>query len=73
VTWLLIVLGALFLAAAVVYATRSASQLPSWWLGHDALRHTKHYKHAAAAVLLALACFAGAWFTTGRRHGAAAN
>jgi hypothetical protein len=69
VTWLLLVLGVVLVVVSIVYFTRAESQLPTWLPGHDAaVTHHKHIKHGAATLLLAAACFVGAWFTTGHRH-----
>jgi hypothetical protein len=68
VTWLLVVIGVLCLVAAVVYLTKPASQLPSFFPGHDAAVHGKHFKHGLAAIGVAVIAFIGAWLTTGHRR-----
>jgi hypothetical protein len=69
VTWLLIAVGVLCVIAAAVYLTKPASQLPSFFPGHDAAVHGKHFKHGLAMIGLAVVCGAAAWFTTGARKG----
>ena len=72
VTWLLALLGALFVVAGVIYLTRPAAQLPSFFPGHDAAEVThKHVKHALAMFGLAVLCGIGVWFTTGHKAAAA--
>jgi hypothetical protein len=66
--WLLIVLGVLFVAAGVVYLSRPASQLPSFFPGHDAAVHGKHFKHGLAMFGLAVLAWAAAWFSTGAKR-----
>jgi hypothetical protein len=68
VTAVLIVLGVLFAAAGAVYLAKTAGQLPSFFPGHQAGSAHHHTKHALAAFALAIVCWAGAWFTTGRRN-----
>ena len=67
VTWLLIVVGLLCAAAAMVYLTRPAADLPSFFPGHDATLQTKHFKHGIGMLGLAAFSWAGAWFTSGTR------
>jgi len=68
VTWLLIVLGVLFVVAGIVYVTRPINQLPSFFPGHDAALHGKHTKHGLAMFGLAIVAWAAAWFTTGHKR-----
>jgi hypothetical protein len=68
VTWLLVVVGVLLVVAGIVYLTRPAAQLPTWFPGHDAaMKNHKHVKHAVAVFGLALLCGIGVWFSLGRR------
>ena len=67
VTVALIVLGVLFAVAGAVYLARTAAQLPTFFPGHQAGYAHHHTKHALAAFVLAVVCWAGAWLTTGRR------
>ncbi len=57
-TILLVILGILFLAAAVFYATTDTHVLAS-----DTGRH---YKHAVLAAILGVLCFVGANFARRR-------
>jgi amino acid permease len=65
VTWLLVVAGFVCLAAAVVYFVRPASELPSFFPGHDASLARHHTTHGIAMVVAALLCWAGAWLSGG--------
>jgi hypothetical protein len=51
-------------AIGIVYLTNTAANLPAFFPGHAAHSAPKHYKHASAAIILALAALAGAWFKT---------
>lgn len=63
---LAVCVGILFLVAAGVYFMTPAHALPSFFPGHD-MTSTKHIKHGIGAVGIALACFAFAWFKTGKK------
>ncbi|HVP02056.1 MAG TPA: hypothetical protein VMT10_05755 [Solirubrobacteraceae bacterium] len=60
-----IVVGCVFLVIAFVYWLEPASSLPSFFPGHDAASSHHHVKHGVAAFVVALGCFAFAWFQTG--------
>jgi uncharacterized membrane protein HdeD (DUF308 family) len=64
-------LGVLLIVVAVIYFAEPAHSLPSFFPGHvsatDAEANHHHSKHGIAAVVVALACFAFAWFQTGPR------
>jgi Na+/H+ antiporter NhaD/arsenite permease-like protein len=70
-----VVLGIVLVVVAVIYFVQPEHSLPSFFPGHssaggvDANHH--HTKHGIAALVLALACFAFAWFQTGPRTGSA--
>jgi len=57
--------GVLLLVVAVVYFADTASALPSFFPGHEAGSAHHHVKHGIAALVVALGCFAFAWFQTG--------
>jgi NADH:ubiquinone oxidoreductase subunit 5 (subunit L)/multisubunit Na+/H+ antiporter MnhA subunit len=63
------ILGVALVAIAVVYFAEPAHSLPSFFPGHvsasEAEANHHHTKHGIAALILALACFAFAWFQTG--------
>lgn len=67
VTYALVVLGVLFAVVGVIYFTRTAANLPSFFPGHLAGSAHKHTKHGMAAVGVALVLWIGAWLSTGRR------
>ncbi len=64
-----VVLGVLLVIVAVIYFVEPAHSLPSFFPGHvstsssEASHH--HSKHGIAALVVALACFAFAWFQSG--------
>ena len=66
-----VLLGILLVVVAVVYFVTAAHSLPSFFPGHvsasssEATHH--HTKHGIAALVVALACFAFAWFQSGPR------
>jgi len=63
-TLLLLVVALVLVVIGVVYMTTTAANLPAFFPGHVAHSAAKHYKHASAAIILALVALAGAWFTT---------
>ena len=69
------VVGILLIVVAVIYFAEPAHSLPSFFPGHvsasssEAAHH--HTKHGIAALVVALACFAFAWFATGPKAGSA--
>jgi hypothetical protein len=60
-----VVLGVLLLVVAVLYFVDTASSLPSFFPGHKAGSSHHHVKHGVAALVVALASFAFAWFQSG--------
>jgi hypothetical protein len=62
-------LGIVLIVVSIVYFVEPAHSLPSFFPGHvsatDAEATHHHAKHGIAALVLALACFAFAWFQTG--------
>ncbi len=64
-----VLLGVLLLVVAVIYFVQPEHSLPSFFPGHasagspEANHH--HTKHGIAAIVVALASFAFAWFATG--------
>lgn len=64
-----VVLGIVLVIIAIVYFVEPAHSLPSFFPGHvsasgsEANHH--HTKHGIAALVVALACFAFAWFQSG--------
>lgn len=63
------VVGVLLIVVAVIYFVEPAHSLPSFFPGHvsAASSEAKHHhtKHGIAALVVALALFAFAWFQTG--------
>jgi hypothetical protein len=64
-----VLLGVVLIVVAVIYFIQPEHSLPSFFPGHvsatavDANHH--HTKHGIAALVVALALFAFAWFQTG--------
>ncbi len=64
-----VVLGIVLVIVAIIYFVTPEHSLPSFFPGHasasspEANHH--HSKHGIAAIVLALACFAFAWFQSG--------
>lgn len=66
-TGLLVLLGLALLAVGIYYFVTPAGSLPSFFPGHQAGSAHHHTKHGILAVVLAVAAFIGAWFTTSPR------
>jgi Na+/H+ antiporter NhaD/arsenite permease-like protein len=72
-----VVLGIVLIVVAVIYFVQPEHSLPSFFPGHasatsgEANHH--HTKHGIAALVVALACFAFAWFQTGPKTGTAGS
>lgn len=67
---LLGVLGVVLIVIAVMYFTKTASQLPAFFPGHETGQnaiHHHHTKHGILALLLGIVSLIGAWMTTGRK------
>jgi hypothetical protein len=61
------VVGILLVIVAAIYWAEPAKSLPAFFPGHKAASTTHHVKHGIAALVVALGCFAFAWFQTGPR------
>ena len=68
VTALLIVVGLVLIAVAVVYFAQPADKLPAFFPGHSAHDAHPHVKHGIAALVVGLIALLGAWLTTGRKR-----
>ena len=64
-----VILGIVLIVVAVIYFVEPQHSLPSFFPGHSATTDPEanhhHTKHGIAALVVALACFAFAWFQTG--------
>ena len=60
-----VIIGVLLLVVAGIYLAEPAKSLPSFFPGHAAGSTHHHVKHGIAAIVVALAVFAFAWFQTG--------
>jgi amino acid permease len=63
-----VVVAVLLVAVAVIYWAEPAKSLPSFFPGHSAGSTHHHFKHGVAAIVVALALLAFAWFQTGPRE-----
>jgi hypothetical protein len=63
-TIVLIVVAVVLIVIGIVYLTRSAADLPSFFPGHDPKDTATHTKHGLAALALAVVALVGAWLTT---------
>jgi Na+/H+ antiporter NhaD/arsenite permease-like protein len=70
-----VVLGIVLVVVAIVYFTTPEHSLPSFFPGHasasSAEANHHHTKHGIAAIVVALACFAFAWFQSGPKTSSA--
>jgi uncharacterized membrane protein HdeD (DUF308 family) len=64
-----VILGVVMVVVAIIYFVEPAHSLPSFFPGHvsagSAEFNHHHTKHGIAALVVAVACFAFAWFQTG--------
>jgi Na+/H+ antiporter NhaD/arsenite permease-like protein len=64
-----VILGILLIVVAVIYFVEPQHSLPSFFPGHSSATDPEashhHTKHGIAALVVALAFFAFAWFQTG--------
>jgi Na+/H+ antiporter NhaD/arsenite permease-like protein len=72
-----VVLGVLLIAVAIVYFVTPEHSLPSFFPGHSSASSAEanhhHTKHGIAALVVALALFAFAWFQSGPKTSAASQ
>ena len=72
-----VVLGVALIVVAVIYFVTPEHSLPSFFPGHSSASAAEanhhHTKHGIAALVVALACFAFAWFQTGPRTDSAGS
>jgi hypothetical protein len=70
-----VLLGILLIVVAVIYFVQPEHSLPSFFPGHasatSAEANHHHTKHGIAALVVAVACFAFAWFATGPKASSA--
>lgn len=65
-TWVLIVVGIVLVAVAIVYFSFKADDIPSFFPGHAAPspRAGTYWKRGIAALVVAVIAFAAAFFTS---------
>jgi Na+/H+ antiporter NhaD/arsenite permease-like protein len=72
-----VILGIVLIVVAVIYFVTPEHSLPAFFPGHasagSAEANHHHTKHGIAALVVALACFAFAWFQTGPKAKAAGS
>jgi hypothetical protein len=72
-----VIVGVILVVVAVVYFIEPEHSLPSFFPGHSAAtaaEHNHHHtKHGIAALVVAGALFAFAWFQTGPKTGSASS
>jgi Na+/H+ antiporter NhaD/arsenite permease-like protein len=70
-----VIVGVLLIVIAIIYFVEPEHSLPSFFPGHSSATASEanhhHTKHGIAALVVALACFAFAWFQTGPKAGSA--
>jgi hypothetical protein len=70
---LAVVLGIALIVVAIVYWAEPAKSLPGFFPGHESGSNHHHVKHGIASFLVGLACFAFAWFNTGKPRATTAS
>ena len=74
---LVVLVGVALIVVAAIYFIEPEHSLPSFFPGHasatSAEANHHHTKHGIAALIVALACFAFAWFQTGPKAGSASS
>jgi hypothetical protein len=60
-----VILGVVLLVVAAIYFAEPAKSLPSFFPGQKDGSSHHHVKHGIAALVVALGCFAFAWFQSG--------
>jgi Na+/H+ antiporter NhaD/arsenite permease-like protein len=72
-----VLVGVALIVVAVIYFVQPEHSLPSFFPGHTSATSAEanhhHTKHGIAALVVALACFAFAWFQTGPKAGSAGS
>jgi NADH:ubiquinone oxidoreductase subunit 5 (subunit L)/multisubunit Na+/H+ antiporter MnhA subunit len=72
-----VILGIALIVVAIIYFVTPEHSLPSFFPGHSSATSAEanhhHTKHGIAALVVALACFAFAWFATGPRADSAGS
>lgn len=63
----LVLLAVLSAIIAVIYFTKSAGNLPHFFLGYIKGSNHKHTKHAVAFLALAVVLLIGAWMVSGKK------
>jgi hypothetical protein len=66
--WVAILLGVVFVGLTILYWVTPAGSLPSYVPGFIAGSSVIHVKHGLASLILSLALFAFAWFTSGNNQ-----
>jgi len=64
----LIILAIISVAVAVIYFTKSAGNLPTFFPGYLKDSAHKHIKHGLAFISLAVVLLIGAWMVSGNKE-----
>ncbi len=64
-TVVLLAAAVVFVAGGIVYFTKTAADLPSFFPGHKVGSTRHHIKHGLAMIAVAVVALIGAWLTTG--------
>jgi len=62
-----VVLGLVFMVVAIIYWSKTAGLLPTYFPGYEAGSVTLHFKHGLASFILGLALFVFAWFKSAKK------
>lgn len=66
-TALLALIGLALIVVGVIYFTKTAGNLPSFFPGHQVGSIHHHTKHGVAALVAGLVALAGAWLSSGTK------
>jgi hypothetical protein len=66
-TILLALVGAAFIAVAIIYWVEPAGSLPSFFPGHAAGAAYKHLKHGAVSAAVGIVFWLAAWFSSAKK------
>ena len=68
-----LLLGVALIVISIIYFTKNAGSIPTWFPGYEAGSTHVHTKHGIAALLLGLGSLVLAWFQTGKKSTAPAG
>jgi len=62
-----VVLGIVFIIITIIYWSKTAGSLPTYFPGYEVGSATVHFKHGLASLILGLGLFVLAWFKSGKK------